>query len=151
MLAFKRASADCSVSANLSICIGAPRPRAKALVAHKEYNLSVRYCHSRLIFNGRSAMLKFCFMLLVWQDTASGMLHSPLEDQQARLSGAECGNIDARRQNPRWSLSNLERGLVFVLFFLWIVPDSLSGVFFICFFVLLYFAQRQMHGYVLNV
>ena len=71
------------------------------LLAHKEYNRSVRYCHSRLIFNGRSAMLKLCFMLLVWQDTASGMLHFPLEDRQARLSGEECGNIDAKRQNPR--------------------------------------------------
>ena len=34
--------ADCSASANLSICIGAKRPRAKALVAHKEYKRSVR-------------------------------------------------------------------------------------------------------------
>ena len=28
--------------------------------------------------------------------------HFPLEDRQARLSGAECGNIDACRQNPSW-------------------------------------------------
>ena len=55
-------------------------------------------------------------MLLVWQDTASGMLHFPLEDRQARLSGAECGNIDARRQNPRWKRHPVV--LIFVLFFL---------------------------------
>ena len=29
--------------------------------------------------------------------------HFPLGDRQARLSGVECGNIDAVRQNPRWS------------------------------------------------
>ena len=29
--------------------------------------------------------------------------HSPLEDRQARLSGAERENIDARRQNLKWS------------------------------------------------
>ena len=31
------------------------------------------YCHSLPLCDNRSAMLKLCFVLLVWQDTASGM------------------------------------------------------------------------------
>ena len=89
----QRASADCSASATHRVA--STKCRRVNGEARKEYNRSVRYCHSRLFFNGRSAMLKLCFMLLVWQDTASGMLHSTTEDLKARFQGAGRRNIDA--------------------------------------------------------
>ena len=58
------------------ICIGAPRPRTQVLEARKEYKRSVIGSHF------------------------------PLKDRQARLSDAECGNIDACRQNHRFANSS---------------------------------------------
>ena len=55
------------------------------------------------------ARVAFLFLLVDHQDNAEHCFrggaeekgsHFPLEDRQARLSDAECGNIDARRQNP---------------------------------------------------
>ena len=75
-LACERARADCSSAVRCETNAVRSTKSAWRTCAEKEYNRSVRYCHSRLICNGRSAVLKLCFVLLVWQDTASGMLHS---------------------------------------------------------------------------
>ena len=41
-----------------------------------------------------------CENLVSAGETKEKGSHFPLEDRQARLSGGECGNIDAKRQNP---------------------------------------------------
>ena len=112
MLAFKRASADCSSAVRCETNAVRSTKSAERACAEKEYNRS-----------GCS-----------------------LQDTGRR-------NIDARRQNSRWSLSNLERGpgFRFVFFCLWYLPRFFSFCLPQCLFILsrwrLYASKDSWHEF----